>query len=112
MESLLLGLLCENKILEYSALVIGVRGENFMKQKIKYSNAPDEIREAFVNPIEMEDFLPPPELLILKEETTKVTIALSIKSIDFFKTVSKATHVPYQQMIRKVLDSYTDHYAK
>jgi len=37
-----------------------------MKQKIKYSNAPDEIREAFVNPIEIEDFLPPPELLILK----------------------------------------------
>ena len=83
-----------------------------MKQKTKYNNAPVEIREALINSIEIEDFLPPPELLVLKEETTKVTIALSIKSIDFFKAVSKSTHVPYQQMIRKVLDSYTDHYAK
>ena len=60
-----------------------MRGENFMKQKIKYSNAPDEIREAFINPIEIEDFLPPPELLILKEETTKVTIMILRYRVSF-----------------------------
>ena len=54
-----------------------------MKQKIKYSNAPDEIREAFINPIEIEDFLPPPELLILKEETTKVTIMILRYRVSF-----------------------------
>ncbi|MCF6334215.1 MAG: CopG family transcriptional regulator [Spirochaetales bacterium] len=83
-----------------------------MKQKIKYSAAPDEVRESLVNSVVIEDFLPPPELLIPKEKTTKVTIALSTKSINFFKEVSKETHVSYQQMIRKVLDTYTDHYAK
>jgi len=58
------------------------------------------------------DVLPPPELLIPKEETKKVTISLSKKSIVFFKQISLETRIPYQQMIRKVLDTYTDHYSK
>ena len=91
---------------------IGEKGGSFMKQKIKYCAAPGEVRESLVNSVEIEDFLPPPELLIPKEETTKVTISLSLKSIDFFKAASQKTHVSYQQMIRKVLDTYTDYYAK
>lgn len=82
-----------------------------MKKEIKYSNAPDEVRDAILNGKEIYDFLPPPELLIPKEDTRKITIALSTRSIDFFKNASKKTHVPYQQMIRKILDTYTDHYA-
>lgn len=56
--------------------------------------------------------IPPPEMLIPKEETRKVTIALSKKSLDFFKETARQTRIPYQQMIRKVLDMYTDHYAE
>lgn len=83
-----------------------------MKSKVKYSDAPADIQDALLNAKEIEDFLPPPELLIAKEETKKITISLSQKSIDFFKSVSEENHIPYQQMIRKVLDNYTDHYAK
>ncbi len=90
----------------------GVRGEDYMKNQINYKAAPEDISEAIIASTELEDFLPPPELLIPKEETTKITIALSKRSIDFFKEISKKTNVPYQQMIRKILDNYTEHYAK
>lgn len=83
-----------------------------MKKKIKYENAPEDIRNEILIAKEVANVLPPPELLIPKEETKKVTIALSKKSIDFFKRISEETQIPYQQMIRKVLDTYTDHYAK
>ncbi|EPG72800.1 toxin-antitoxin system, antitoxin component, ribbon-helix-helix domain protein [Leptospira fainei serovar Hurstbridge str. BUT 6] len=56
--------------------------------------------------------MPPPNKLILKEENSKVTITLSKKSISFFKDQSKKSGIPYQTMIKKVLDLYTDHYAK
>ena len=37
----------------------------------------------------VDDFLPPPEALVLKEETVKVTILLTKESVDFFKKVAK-----------------------
>jgi predicted DNA binding CopG/RHH family protein len=92
--------------------VIGEKGGSFMKDKVSYSNAPDDIHDALLNAREVVDFLPPPELLFTKEETKKITISLSKRSIDFFKDVSKENHIPYQQMIRKILDNYTEHYAK
>ena len=91
---------------------IGERGGNSMKRKINYTDAPDDIHDAIINAREVEDFLPPPELLFTKEETKKITISLSRKSIDYFKEVSKQNHIPYQQLIRKILDNYTEHYAK
>ena len=83
-----------------------------MKKDKRYEDAPEDVREALNSAQEIKDFLPPPEQLILKEETKKVTIVLSQKSIEFFKKKSKATHVPYQQMIRKVLDNYTEVYSQ
>jgi predicted DNA binding CopG/RHH family protein len=83
-----------------------------MKKEDKYEKAPEDIRKELLVAKEVENVLPPPELLILKEETKKVTISLSKRSIDFFKRISEETRIPYQQMIRKVLDTYTDHYAK
>ncbi len=77
-----------------------------------YEQTPDEFRDALLKAREVADFLPPPELLIPKTETKKVTISLSTKSIKFFKNVSEKTGAPYQQLIRKVLDSYADHHAK
>jgi len=58
------------------------------------------------------DFLPSPDKLILKDESIKVTMNLNRSSIDFFKNKAKIEGVSYQQMIRKVLDLYADHYAK
>jgi predicted DNA binding CopG/RHH family protein len=82
-----------------------------MKKDNRYEDAPEEIRQALGEAQQIADFLPPPDQLVLKEETKKVTIVLSQKSVEFFKEKSKAAHVPYQQMIRKVLDSYTEAYS-
>lgn len=91
---------------------IGVKESSDMKRDVKYENAPKDIQDELLSAKEVKDVLPPPELLIPKEETKKITISLSKKSIVFFKQISEETHIPYQQMIRKVLDTYTDHYAK
>lgn len=83
-----------------------------MKNNDIYTDAPDDLDDAIISGRRVDDFLPPPELLVAKEETKKITISLSARSIDFFKQVSRENHIPYQQMIRKVIDNYTDHYAK
>jgi len=58
------------------------------------------------------DFLPPPDRLVLKEETVKVTISLSRPSVEFFKKRARAQRTPYQRMIRRVLDLYAERYGK
>ena len=52
------------------------------------------------------DFLPSPEELAFREETVKVTIALSRSSVDFFKREASKHRVPYQKMVRRLLDDY------
>ena len=76
---------------------------NFVK--IKYTNEPIEAKV-------MQDFLPPPEELAFREEGVKVTIALSKKSVDFFKSEAAKHHTQYQRMIRKLIDTYVDTYAQ
>ena len=58
----------------------------------------------------IDDFLPAPDKLVLREETVKVTLALTKESVEFFKKVAKEQHTPYQTMIRALLDQYTEHY--
>lgn len=71
-----------------------------MKTKIKYTDEPlGDLRI-------VEDFLPPPEDLVFKEENVKVTITLSKSSVDFFKNEAKKHHTHYQKMIRRLLDLY------
>ncbi len=72
-----------------------------MKKRIKYTDEP--LGKVRVIP----DFLPPPEELALKEQTVKVTIALSKASVDFFKMEAKKYNTQYQKMIRRLLDEYT-----
>jgi predicted DNA binding CopG/RHH family protein len=60
----------------------------------------------------IEDFLPPPDQLVQKEDGVKVTISLSRKSVDFFKTHAAASRVPYQRMIRTLLDNYADKHSR
>lgn len=60
----------------------------------------------------VKDFLPSPEQLILKEETVKVTLALTKESVDFFKAIAREQHTHYQTMIRVLLDQYSDRFRK
>jgi len=75
-----------------------------MKGKIKYTNEP--IGKVRV----IDDFLPSPEELALKEETVKVTISLSKTSVEFFKKEAKKHNTQYQKMIRRLLDEYSSHH--
>lgn len=56
----------------------------------------------------VKDFLPPPDALVAREENVKVTIELSRRSVDFFKRAAKARRVPYQRMIRALVDAYAE----
>lgn len=76
-----------------------------MKQIPKYTD------EALGRLEVVDDFLPPPEQLVLKEDGVKVTISLSKKSVDFFKAHAARSKVPYQRMIRSLLDAYADRHA-
>jgi predicted DNA binding CopG/RHH family protein len=49
---------------------------------------------------------PPPEALAFREETVKVTIALSQASVEFFKQKANKRQVPSRKMIRRLLDEY------
>jgi len=42
----------------------------------------------------------------LREEKVKVTLALSKKSVDFFKKAARIKSASYQAMIRRLIDYY------
>ncbi len=73
-----------------------------MSKKINYTDEP------LGNLKVISDFLPSPEQLAFREETVKVTISLSKKSIDFFKSEAGKHHTQYQRMIRQLIDAYVD----
>jgi predicted DNA binding CopG/RHH family protein len=54
------------------------------------------------------DFLPSPAELAFREEGIKVTLALSKRSIEFFKSEATKHRTQYQRMIRRLLDAYVD----
>lgn len=59
----------------------------------------------------VKDFLPPPDKLLIKHKPVKITITLSQDSVDFFKQVAHKEHVPYQKLIRALLDRYASQYG-
>jgi hypothetical protein len=76
-----------------------------MSAKIKYTDEPlGDLRV-------VRDFLPPPEQLAFREEGVKVTLALSKKSVEFFKSEAAKHHTQYQRMIRRLVDAYVESYA-
>ena len=80
----------------------GVEVEKYMSKTIQYS---DEL----LGKLEIiEDFLPSPKTLALKEKSVKVTIALSKESVDFFKSEANKHKIKYQRMIRQLLDIYVE----
>ena len=74
------------------------------KRKVKYTDGP-------IGKIKIvDDFLPKPKDLVLKEETAKITISLTKSSIEFFKNEAEKYHTNYQTMIRELIDRYAAHY--
>lgn len=73
-----------------------------MTRKIQYTDEP--LGDVKV----ISDFLPSPEELAFREESVKVTISLSKKSVDFFKSEASKHHTQYQRMIRQLIDAYVD----
>jgi hypothetical protein len=73
-----------------------------MSKKITYTDEP-------LGAIELvPDFLPPPAELAFREEAVKVTLALSKKSVEFFKLEASKHHTQYQRMVRRLLDAYVE----
>ena len=74
------------------------------KHKVKYTDEP-------IGKIKIvDDFLPKPKDLVLKEETIKITLSLTKSSVDFFKNEAEKHDTHYQTMIRALIDQYTSHY--
>ncbi len=76
-----------------------------MSKRIEYTNEP--LGKLRVIP----DFLPDPEQLAFKEEGVKITLALSKRSVDFFKREAARTGTQYQRMIRRLVDAYVQRYS-
>ena len=74
----------------------------YAETKIKYTDEP--LGKVKVVP----DVLPSPAELAFREEGMKVTLALSKKSIEFFKSEATKHHTQYQRMIRRLIDAYVD----
>ena len=60
----------------------------------------------------IKDILPPPEKLVVPEETIKVTLLLSKSSIRFFKQKAAQHRTKYQRMLRELVDRYTEQFSK
>jgi len=69
-----------------------------MSKAVKYTNG--LIGSERVIP----DLLPRPEELVLREEAVKVTIAVSKRSVEFFKAEARRHDTQHQKMIRRLLE--------
>jgi len=76
-----------------------------MSRKIAYTNEP------IGEPRVIRDFLPSPAELAFRDEDVKITITLSKKSVEFFKSEAARMDTQYQRMIRRLLDAYVDAHA-
>jgi predicted DNA binding CopG/RHH family protein len=77
-----------------------------MTGKIVYTR--DEIAKIKI----IKDFLPPPSELVPRDDIVKVSLSLSRRSIDFFKNEARKQRVPYQKMIRTLVDGYAARVGK
>jgi len=79
----------------------------YRKRTGTYEDAPFAVAKAIEESRIVADFLPPPEKLVLRGQTEKITISLSRNSLAFFKERAKSQGVSYQLMIRKVMQRET-----
>jgi len=75
-----------------------------MSKKIRYTDERVAMGER------VTDFLPPPSALVERELTTKFTLELTQSSVAFFKKQAKRARVPYQRMLRGLIDAYAKQY--
>ena len=94
------------QLLRIDAPAIGERANKSMSAKAKYFD--ESVRRTVVVP----DFLPAPEDLVFRDEGIKVTLALSKRSVEFFKREATKHNTQYQRMIRRLLDAYAEHHAQ
>ena len=60
----------------------------------------------------VEDFLPKPEELVLRDNTVNITLNLSKSSVEFFKKLAEKHNSQYQKLIKNLLDTYTSRYLE
>ncbi len=77
-----------------------------MTTKIKYTD------ESIGDPKVVADFLPASEDLAFRDEGVKITLALSKRSVEFFKREAHKHNTQYQRMIRRLLDAYAERFAQ
>ncbi len=77
-----------------------------MSERIKYTNEP------FGKFRVIPDFLPRPEDLVFRDEGIKITISLSRRSVEFFKSEARKHNTQYQRMIRRLLDAYVQRFSQ
>ncbi|MDX2113410.1 MAG: CopG family transcriptional regulator [Alphaproteobacteria bacterium] len=79
-----------------------------MKKKIRYESNPfGKVRLGKqVKLAGLPLALPTPRELAEAEQTTKITLSLSSRSLRFFKEQADQFDIPYQVMIRRLLDEY------
>lgn len=83
----------------------GAKERPSMSAKIQYTSEP------IGDPRVIKDFLPAPAELAFREEGVKITLTLSRKSVEFFKSEAAKADTQYQRMIRRLLDAYADAHA-
>ena len=77
-----------------------------MNARIRYTDEPLGEFEVIA------DFLPQPKDLVVRDEGVKVTILLSKRSVEFFKSEAQKHNTQYQRMIRRLLDANVEHHAQ
>jgi hypothetical protein len=82
----------------------GGKGENALSKKIRCTDARLAMGERAT------DFLPPPSALVKREPTTKVMLELTQCSLAFIKKQAKRARVPYQRMLRGLINAYAKQY--
>ncbi|NET54966.1 MAG: hypothetical protein F6K47_01795, partial [Symploca sp. SIO2E6] len=68
------------------------------------SNTIPDPAEPIGNVTIVKDFLPPPEQLVPKTNTVRVTMEFTKESIEFFKHEAQRHNTSYQAMIRNFVD--------
>jgi predicted DNA binding CopG/RHH family protein len=74
----------------------------------KYEDDPFGVGDVDVNDLEIvpNDFLPPPEVLARAKTVVKITLNLDNEIVEYFKDQAKKHKIPYQRLIKFVLDQY------
>ncbi len=94
-------------------LAFGEMERNFMKKKIKYSNKFEKDQKINVKDLKIiNDFLPSPNELFLKDEKVKITLEIDVETYQFFQNLAVSFNKKYQPLMREILKQYARKYKK